>query len=285
MLLVVRLLGPINELLLVIDSVQSAAASLGRIIGITTVADPEAGEPASAADASVRTREIVFRYGDGPRVLDEVSLDIPPGEHLAVVGASGAGKTTLAAVIAGIHRPDSGSVARPDRTALITQEVHVFAGTLRDNFTLAAPTASDRDILTALEATDTAAIVDRLPDGLDTFVGIGGYQVTDAEAQQIALARLRLADPEFAILDEATSEAGSTHARVLDRTAEAALRGRTGLVIAHRLSQAALCHRIVVMERGRIIESGTHGELVAAAGVYAGLWAAWDAARTFGPRL
>jgi len=286
MLLVLRLLDPINQLLFVIDTIQSAAASLGRIIGITTIADADdddAGEPRRTGDATVRLRDVSFHYGDGRRVLDDITLDVSSGEHVAVVGASGAGKTTLAAVIAGIHPPDAGTVTRPGRTVLITQEVHVFAGTVRDNLTLAAPEASDRDIRAALDATAATAIVDLLPDGLDTLVGASGHQLTDAQAQQIALARLLLADPDLAILDEATAEAGSTQARLLDRTADAALRGRTGLLIAHRLSQAATCDRIVVMEHGRIIETGAHDELVAAGGVYAGLWAAWEAGQDVGP--
>ncbi|WP_344855739.1 ABC transporter ATP-binding protein [Amycolatopsis ultiminotia] len=282
MLLVLRLLGPINQLLFVFDIIQSAAASLSRIIGITTTPGTEAGEPGMTGDTTVRLREVAFHYEDGPRVLDGITLDITAGEHVAVVGASGAGKTTLAAVIAGIHPPDTGTVTRPARTAVITQEVHVFAGTIRDNLTLAAPEANEREIHAALEATGAAAILDLLPDGLDTLVGSGEHQLTDAQTQQVALARLLLVDPELVILDEATAEAGSTHAALLDRGAEAALRGRTGLVIAHRLSQAAACDRIVVMEHGRIIETGTHDGLVAAGGVYAGLWATWRKGKSLG---
>lgn len=276
MLLVLRLLGPINELLFVTDTIQSAAASLSRIVGVTAAASPAAGTDAvpSATETGAGLRDVAFRYGDGPLVLESVTIDIPPGQRVAVVGASGAGKTTLAAVIAGIHPPGAGRVTRPDRTALITQEIHVFAGTVRDNLTLATPGADDRALRAALDATGTATLVDLLPEGLDTVVGTGGHPLTDAQAQQIALARLVLADPELAILDEATAEAGSADATALDRTAEAALRGRSALVIAHRLGQAAVCDRIVVMEHGRIIESGTHAELVAAGGVYALLWAA-----------
>ncbi|MEV6281564.1 ABC transporter ATP-binding protein [Kribbella sp. NPDC051770] len=281
MLLVLRLLGPVNELVFVVDDLQSALASLNRMVGVATIPE-EADEPAVTADpgVAVRLQDIGFRYGDGPRLFDNLSLDVPAGQRVAVVGASGAGKTTLAAVIAGIHLPDAGTVAQPGRTTLITQETHVFAGTLRDNLTLAAPGATDHDIHAALDATGAAGLIDLLPDGLDTTIGTGGQLLTDAQAQQVALARLLLADPELAILDEATAEAGSTHAGLLDRAADAVLRGRTGLVIAHRLSQAATCDRIVVMEHGRIIETGTHDELVAAGGVYGGLWSAWEAGQS-----
>jgi ABC-type multidrug transport system fused ATPase/permease subunit len=282
MLLVLRLLGPINQVLFVIDTIQSAVASLNRMIGIATIPVADADAPSTATSSSVRLREVSFQYGVGPRVLDDITLDIPTGQRVAVVGASGAGKTTLAAVIAGIHPPDAGTVTRPERTAVITQEVHVFAGTLRDNLTLAAPDATDGQVRAALEVTGAVGQLDLLPDGLDTVLGGGGYELTAAQAQQVALARLVLADPELAIFDEATAEAGSTHAGLLDRAADAALAGRTGLVIAHRLSQAAACDRVVVMEHGRIIETGTHSELVDAGGVYAALWSAWRDGQSLG---
>ncbi|QNP65106.1 ABC transporter ATP-binding protein [Streptomyces genisteinicus] len=291
MLLVLRLLGPVNQLLFVVDTLQSALASLSRMIGVVTIPVTETPgmptppeEPADAAErgTAVRLRGVAFHYDGGPPVLDDIDLDIPAGQHLAIVGPSGAGKTTLASVIAGVHLPDAGTVTRPRRTAVITQEVHVFAGTLRENLTLAAPGATDRDIRAALETTGADDLLDLSADALDTLIGTGGHPLTEAQAQQLALARLLLADPELAILDEATAEAGSAHAERLDRASEAVLAGRSGIVIAHRLSQAAPCDRIVVLDAGRVIETGTHDELLTAGGTYARLWAVWQAGQRLG---
>ncbi len=288
MLLILALFGPINQLLFVVDSLQSALASLNRMVGVITVpvnAPPRHGSdetgrvqarPDAGASHAVRLDGIRFSYdGDRP-ALDGVELTILTGQRVAVVGPSGAGKTTLASVVAGIHQPHNGMVTRPHRTAVITQETHVFAGTFRENLIIAAPHVTDEEVHAALEATGAGSLVDLLPEGLDTVVGTTGHPLTAAQAQQLALARVVLADPDLAIFDEATAEAGSSHAEILDHAADAALRGRTGIVIAHRLSQAVTCDRIVVMESGRIVEDGTHNTLVNAGGVYAGLWAAWN---------
>lgn len=299
MLFFLRLFGPINQLLFVIDDLQSALTSLTRIIGVIVFPDTSTatagggtarhrsgshGEtgPGEPCDV-VRLTDVTFDYPDGNRVLEGFDLTIPSGEHLAVVGVSGAGKSTLAAVIAGIHTPRHGDVSVVPDLALITQEVHVFEGSLRENLTLAAPGAEDDELVAALHAVGAASLLRLLPAGLDCAVGGTGHPLTPAQAQQLAIARVVLTDPELAVFDEATAEAGSAHSHVLDQAADAALEGRTALVIAHRLSQAAACDRIIVIDRGRIAESGTHQDLISGDGIYARLWNTWDSSSGFLP--
>ncbi|MFC0431830.1 ABC transporter ATP-binding protein [Kutzneria buriramensis] len=287
------LFGPIGTVLAMVDDAQAAGASLARIVGVADL--PAAVEPARVArpvDTSVKTSGVGFAYVDGHPVLRGVDLEVAAGERVALVGASGAGKTTLAKLIAGIHEPSAGSimlggvaleelgVAGTRRTvALISQEVHVFAGSLADDLRLARPSATEDEMLAALEKVGALSWVDSLPDGLATVVGEGGHQLTVTQAQQLALVRLVLADPPVAILDEATADAGSAGARVLESAASAALAGRTALVVAHRLTQAVASDRVVVLDAGAVVESGTHEELVAAGGQYARLWAAWSGQR------
>ncbi|AHW64874.1 ABC-type transporter, ATPase subunit [Corynebacterium glyciniphilum AJ 3170] len=283
-----RLQGPLRGLMIEIDTLQAAAASLARIIGVTDLGSTrdaaEATDAAESADGQpgghVRVNSVRFAYQGGTDVLHDVSLTIPAGQRVAVVGTSGAGKTTLAALIAGIHRPSTGTVDAPVDTMLVSQETHIFSGTLRDNLTLAAPDVDDKDLVTALTRVGAADLLEELTLGLDSPIGVQGHPLTAAQEQHLALTRLLIADPDLAILDEATAEAGSAHAAVLDRAAEVVLQGRTGVVIAHRLSQAAACDRIVLMEQGRVLEDGSHDALVAAGGPYSRLWAAWNANRT-----
>ncbi|KOG83629.1 MULTISPECIES: ABC transporter ATP-binding protein [Streptomyces] len=246
----------------------------------------------ASPEAAVSVHAVSHAYGPGRPVLHEVSLTLAPGEHVALVGASGAGKSTLARIVAGVQQPTAGTVTGPTAgtvtapagpggpsVVLVTQEVHVFTGTLADDLRLARPDATDDDLRAALATVDALDWAAALPDGLATVVGEGGHRLDAARAQQLALARLVLADPALAVLDEATAEAGSAGARALERSAGAALTGRTALVVAHRLTQAVAADRVVVLEAGRVVESGPHEMLRDADGPYAALWRAWSGSR------
>ncbi|WP_241968273.1 ABC transporter ATP-binding protein [Streptomyces sp. ICBB 8177] len=299
-----RLFDPLNGLLSSLDDVQSAGAAAARVVGLARM--PEGGgahggdDDETLPDAlsmapsqpAVSLRGVTHAYVTGHQVMGPVDLDIAAGERVAVVGTSGAGKSTLAKLVAGVHRPTGGTVRlggvpqdelparRIRRTvALVNQETHVFAGSLGDDLRLAGPDATDAELLDALATVDARAWAEELPEGLGTRVGQGGMRLSPVRAQQLALARLVLADPPVAVLDEATAEAGSAGSRVLEAAAEGALRGRTALVVAHRLTQAVRADRVLMMEGGRIVEQGTHDELVATGGRYAALWEAWSGAR------
>lgn len=281
-LLFLSTVAPIEALLFVMDDLQSAIAALGRLVGIihapgaASAKSPRSarmsGQPAAVL---VSLRDVGFTYGDGVPVLTGITLTLEAGRRIGIVGATGSGKSTLAALIAGIHEPATGTIVRTiAQNAIVTvaQEPHVFAGTLAYNLLLSRPGATRTELHDALRRARADQILSTLPHGLDTHVGVGGHPLTARDAQQIALARLILADPVLAILDEATADADSTEADALDRATTAAIEGRAAIVIAHRLSQAAACDHILVLDRGRIVEDGEHASLIAAGGTYARLW-------------
>lgn len=281
---------PLDRLLQWMEQAQRGLASFARVLGVGQQAEPAAPRPrvpAPARSGRLVVRGARFSYADGPDVLHGIDLVVHPGERLAIVGPSGAGKSTLARLLAGIDAPREGVVSldgvavtdldpaeRRRRIALVTQEHHVFIGTLRDNLAFAAPDASDEQMRAALVAVSADWYAD-LPDGLDTRLGDGARELGAADAQQLALARLVLADPHTLILDEATAALDPTTARRTERALAAVVNGRTVIAIAHRLNTAHDADRVAVLEDGRITELGSHHELVRAGGAYAALWRSW----------
>ncbi|MEU9794609.1 ABC transporter ATP-binding protein [Streptomyces sparsogenes] len=282
-----QLIFPLDDVLSWMDELQIGSASLARVLGVSKLPADRRPTGAHPAGRQLTARSVTYSYLPGRDILHGVDLDLAPGERLAVVGPSGSGKSTLGKLLAGIYAPGSGTVQLGGvplfdlgteelrrRIALVTQEHHIFRGTLRENVTLARP-AAEEEVRHALEAVGAAPWAAKLSDGLDTVVGSAGHPLTAAQAQQVALARLLLADPHTVVLDEATALLDPATARHTERALAAVLSGRTVVAIAHRLHTAQDADRIAVVENGRVRELGGHHELLAANGAYAELWRAW----------
>ncbi|OAR27201.1 multidrug ABC transporter ATP-binding protein [Streptomyces sp. ERV7] len=282
------LVEPVGLILRWYDELQVAQVSLARLVGVREI-EPDAGDAEVRPDGrAVEADGVRFGYRAGVDVLHQVSLSVAPGTRLALVGPSGAGKSTLGRLLAGIYAPREGRVTLGEaelsrmpaervreHVALVNQEHHVFVGSLRDNLLLARQGAGDAELWAALGAVDADGWARALDDGLETEVGSGGLALTPAQAQQIALARLVLADPHTLVLDEATSLLDPRAARHLERSLARVLDGRTVVAIAHRLHTAHDADVIAVVENGRISELGSHDALVEADGAYAALWRSW----------
>ncbi|MFE5852195.1 ABC transporter ATP-binding protein [Streptomyces sp. NPDC056500] len=283
-----RLFDPIGVLLTSLDDIQRATVGLARLVGVTDLAPPggsvsaPAGRTARPAQPpAVSVVDVSYAYDGAAReALRDVTLSIPRGRTVALVGASGSGKSTLARLVAGVGRPVRGRITADTGAELIagylvTQEVHLFGGTLADNLRLAKPAATDAQLEAALRETgaDWALEPGR---GLDAVLGgPDGAPLDDGSVQHLALARALLADPPLLVLDEPTAESGPASRAVLGAALERVTRDRTSVIVAHRLEQARECDHIVLLKDGEVAEEGTHDALLAAAGEYAALWRAY----------
>ncbi|MFI6084289.1 ABC transporter ATP-binding protein [Streptomyces sp. NPDC051217] len=288
-----QLAGLIDVLLYNQDKLQLAGASVARLLGVAQERSEGARGPSgprrvpAAASRDIEVRGVCYGYTADHDVLHDVSFMVGEGERIAVVGPSGAGKTTLGRLLAGIDIPRTGTVSLGgvplsdipraelrSEIALVTQDYHFFKGSVRDNLLLAKPSAGDDELRECLEAVGAWNWVSDL--GLDTRLGSGTREISPAEAQQVSLARLVLSDPHTLVLDEATSLLNPKVARNLERSLAALLAGRTVISIAHRLHTAHDADRVIVMAEGRVVETGSHQELLAASGPYAALWNSWQ---------
>lgn len=284
------MMGPVQEVLAIQYAYNGAKAALERVNRMMAISlepqYPHQQNPFQGkATCGLQLQEVCFRYGDGPLVLDHVSLEIAPGEKVALVGASGGGKTTLVQVVLGLYVAESGQVSFDrvpvqeigldvvrDNVATVLQQPALFNDTVRVNLTLGRE-ASDEQLWQALQIAQLEQTIRELPQGLDTLVGRDGIRLSGGERQRLAIARLVLSDPRVVILDEATSALDTSTERHLHQALQSFLQGRTTLIIAHRLSAVKQADRALVFEDGRIVEQGSHDELIAGQGLYASLYA------------
>jgi ATP-binding cassette, subfamily B, bacterial len=290
-LYLISLFDPIARLGDWYSEFQSGRAALAKIAGLLDTAPTViGGDTALPERGDLVVSGITFAYRDGPAAVADVSLTIEAGEHLALVGATGAGKSTLAKLLVRAYDPQHGSVAFGGvdlrnaslddlraRIVFVPQEGHLFSGTLADNVRLARPGATDEEVHDALRAIGALERFEVLPDGLATDVRSRGVRLSSGERQLVSLARVALVSPAVIVLDEATSSLDPRTEAAVEQALASLARGRTVITIAHRLSTAERSDRVAVMEHGELVELASHDELVAQGERYARLWASWQA--------
>lgn len=288
-----NLFEPIQQLSQLFNQLQASAASLHKLYGLLDERAAVA-ERHGAVDLPDRgrleVRSAAFAYGAGPPVLEGVTISVEPGERVALVGPTGAGKSTLAKLMARGYDPTHGTVTYAGvdlrdstlsslrrRIVVVPQEGFLFSGTIRDNLLVGRPGASDAEVSQAIDRLGLRDRFDAFAGGLDAQVRERGANFSAGERQLVSLVRAALADPGMIVLDEATSSLDPGTELIVERALERLMEGRTVVVIAHRLSTAARADRVAVVADGRLVEHGTHGDLLAAGGAYAGLFASWSA--------
>jgi ATP-binding cassette subfamily B protein len=292
-LYLVQLFDPIARLSEWIGEFRSGLAALGKIVGLLET--PSAIRELEHAvelprEGALALRNVSFGYDGGRPVVQDVALELQPGEHVALVGATGAGKSTLAKLLTRQYDPQHGAIrlggvdlrdgtleSLRHRIVMLPQEGHLFSGTIADNVRLADPGASDEAVRHALEQIGALDRFESLPDGLATDVQTRGVRLSAGERQLVGIARVALADPAVIVLDEATSSLDPATEAAVETALAAVVEGRTVIIIAHRLSTAERADRVVVMHNGRVVETASHDELVAQGERYARLWASWQA--------
>jgi ATP-binding cassette subfamily B protein len=292
-LYLVQLFDPIARFSEWLGDFRQGLAALGKVVGLLQT-ENAVSERAHAvelpADGALELRDVTFGYDAGAPVVGGVSLRLETGEHVALVGVTGAGKSTLAKLLTRQYDPQRGSIALGGvdlrdgtlgslrrRIVMLPQEGHLFSGTIADNVRLADPEASDEAVLHALEQIGARERFEALPDGIHTDVQTRGVRLSAGERQLVGIARVALSDPAVIVLDEATSSLDPATEAAVERALAAVVEGRTVIIIAHRLSTAERADRVVVMDAGRLVEVASHDELVAQGERYARLWASWQA--------
>ncbi|MFT4628336.1 MAG: ATP-binding cassette subfamily B protein [Myxococcota bacterium] len=290
-----RLLWPLTTLGQTVDQYNRAMASTARILDLLDQPNVERadGAPLPTVEGHVRFEDVRFAYPGREDVLRGVSIDIPAGHTVAIVGATGSGKSTLLRLLLRYFRPVSGTVSVDGQDVqdvaladlrramgLVSQSVYLFPGSVRDNVAYGMPDADDTAVRAALTAAEADGFVDALPNGWDTMIGERGQKLSGGQCQRLSLARALLTDPPILLLDEATSAVDTETERAIQRSLARVSTDRTTIVVAHRLSTVVDADRIVVLEAGQVVESGTHDDLLAAGGAYQRLWSSQSASIT-----